>query len=385
MALSVYETLIHNLILSIMKTPNLLTLVFIIAQSTLAVSQNTEWQYFNMNGNECRIFTTKGNSRIIVPPNCFSLNGVAYSGPLKISFKEYKNQVDFILGGLTLRYEINGKLKHLQSGGMFEINITTADKKAKSLTYSPNKKVTVKFAIDPKFDVAGLEPFYFDSKSGKWIKTTRFGQTKEGNTIVSDKSADLWQDDPRLLEFNTQQNDDLQGDADCYTVSIPDRQNPDILIDTVICPNPGNPLDNRYNSYLSDQAFKTMQIDQMGLFNFDKIFNEENNIPMFVKLKTKDGKALDLKGKLYVVYKNSNSVIYYNKTDLDSSFSLIPRNDIKIFTLNADGSIYKVPDSFWNEMDVRLLRDKTLTLTFDKLKLATVSKEEFASATGLKM
>ena len=368
-----------------MKTPFFLTLVLIIAQNTVAVSQNTEWQYFSMNGNECRIFTTKGNSRIIVPPNCFNLNGVPYSGPVKISFKEYKDQVDFILGGLTLRYEINGKLKSLQSGGMFEIIITTADKKSKSLTYSPNKKVTVKFAVDPKFDVAGLEPFYFDNKTGKWIKTTRFGQTKEGNTIVSDKPADLWQDDPRLLEFNSQQNDDLPGDADCYTISIPDRQNPDIFIDTVICPNPGNPLDNRYNSYLSDQAFKTMQIDQMGLYNFDKIFNEENSIPMFVKLKTKDGKSLDLTGKLYVVYKNSNSVIYYNKTDLDSSFSLIPRNDIKIFTLNEDGSIYKVPDSFWNGVEVRLLRDKTLTLTFDKLKLATVSKEEFAAATGLKM
>jgi len=368
-----------------MKTSNILALLLFIAQSSVVFSQNTEWQYFTMNGNECQIFSTKGNSRIIVPQNCFSLNGVSYSGPVKIWFKEYKDQTDFILGGLTLRYEINGKLKNLQSGGMFEINITTADKKAKPLTYSPNKKVTVKFAIDPKFDVAGLEPFYFDSKTGKWIKTTRYGKTNEGNTVVSDKPSDLWQDDPRLVDFNTQQNDDAQGDADCYTISVPDLQNPEFFIDTVICPDPTNILDSKYNNYLSSQAFKTMQIDQMGLFNFDKIFNEENNIPMFVQLRTKDGKSLDLSGKLYVVYKNSNSVIYYNKADLDSSFSLIPRNDIKIFTMNADGTIYKVPDSFWTGKDVRLLRGKTLALTFEKIKLATVTKEEFALATGLKM
>jgi hypothetical protein len=367
-----------------MKTLKNLFLLLLFVFPVFAKSQNIEWQYFSLKGIECRIFTTKGNSRIIVPANCFSLNGTPYSGEVKIAFKEYKDQADFILGGLNLRYETNGVFTNLQSGGMFEINITTGGKASKSLTYTNNKKVTVKFAIDPNFDVAGLEPFYFDNKTGKWIKTTRFGKTKEGNSSISDKPSDLWQDDPRLLDFNNQQNDDSPGNGDCYTISVPDPQNPEWYIDTVICPDPANILDSKYDNYLSSQAFKTMQIDKMGLYNFDKIFNEENTVPMFVKLKTKDGKPLNLTEKLYVVYKNSNSVIYYNKTDLDSSFSLIPRNDIKIFTINADGSISKVPDSFWVGVNLRLMRGKTLELKFENIKLSTVTKEEFAAATGLK-
>ena len=121
-----------------------ITLGFVIT-TIVSFSQTVDWQYFKMNGNECQIFITKGNSRIIVPANCFWLNGKPYQGPLTLAFKEYKDQADFILGGLTLRYEVNGKLNTLQSGGMFEIDIKTES--AKTLSFAPQKTVVVKFAI----------------------------------------------------------------------------------------------------------------------------------------------------------------------------------------------------------------------------------------------
>ncbi|MFM9945921.1 MAG: hypothetical protein ACKVQB_11905 [Bacteroidia bacterium] len=350
--------------------------------SLVSFSQTVEWQYFKMNGTECRIFTTKGNSRIIVPANCFWLDGKPYQGSLTIAFKEYKDQADFILGGLTLRYEVNGKLNTLQSGGMFEIDIKSES--AKTLSFAPAKTVTVKFAIDPRFDVAGLEPFYFDPATKRWVKNTRFGKTKEANQPISDREADLWQDDPMVATFNDnpEWNTD-DADGGCYTIQVSDPKNPDNFKDTLICPQGYNPLDGRYNNYLSDQAFKTMQIDKLGLFNYDKIFDNENNVPMFVKLKTKDGKPFELTDRLYVVYKLSNSVIYYTKDELIEKFSLLPRSDIKIFIYNADGTISKVPDSFWKNFDARLLRGKTIELPFETLKLARLTKEEFARATGL--
>lgn len=354
----------------------------LIIQSYFSFSQTVDWQYFKMNGNECQIFITKGNSRIIVPANCFWLDGKPYAGPLTISFKEYKDQADFILGGLTLRYEVNGKLNTLQSGGMFEIDIKTQS--AKVLSFAPKKTVIVKFAIDQRFDVAGLEPYYFDPATKNWIKNTRFGKTRESNQPVSDYSSDLWQDDPLEVQFSRdpEWNGD-DPDGGCYTIQVVDRKNPNQFIDTLICPQGYNPLDSRYNSYLTDQAFKTMQIDQMGLFNYDKIFKDENNVPMFVKLKTKDGKPFELTDRLYVVYKVTNSVIYYSKEELAEKFSLLPRNDIKIFVYNADGTISRVPDSFWKNIDVRLMRGKTIELPFETLKLARLTKEEFAKYAGL--
>ena len=352
--------------------------------SFFSVSQNVEWQYFNMNGNECQVFITKGNSRIIVPPNCFWLNGQPYPGPLKIAFKEYKDQIDFIMGDLSLRYEINGSFKTLQSGGMFEIDIKTNSEPPQSLSYAPQKTITVKFAIDPKFDVAGLEPFYFDPNTKKWVKNTRYGKTAESNQPVSDRQSDLWQDDPATLGFNN--NPEYDGDdpyGGCYTIQITRPGDPDVLIDSLICLQGYNPLDSRYAGYLSDQAFKTMQIDKMGLFNYDKIFDDETNVPMFVKLKTRDGNPFELTDRLYVVYKVSNSVIYYTKEELAEKFTLLPRKDIRIFVYNADGSISKVPDSFWKNFDARLWRGKTIELPFETLKLARLSKEEFAKATGL--
>ena len=363
-----------------MKNLKILFSLGLIINSFVSFSQAVSWQYFKMNGNECQIFITKGNSRIIVPANCFWLDGKTYAGPLTIAFKEYKDQADFILGGLNLRYEVNGKLNTLQSGGMFEIDIKTES--FKTLSFAPKKTVIVKFSIDPRFDVAGLEPFYFDPATKRWVKNTRFGKVAESNKPVSDNQSDLWQDDPLVAQFN--RDPEWNGDdVDCYTIQVADSKNPNRMVDTLICPQGYNPLDSRYNSYLSDQAFKTMQIDQMGLYNYDKIFNDENNVPMFVKLKTKDGKPFELTDRLYVVYKVTNSVIYYNKEELVEKFTLLPRNDIKIFVYNADGTISRVPDSFWKNFDARLMRGKTIELPFETLKLARLTKEEFAKYAGL--
>ena len=360
---------------------NIISLGLIIS-SFVSFSQTVNWQYFKMNGNECHIFITKGNSRIILPANCFWLDGKPYQGPLTIAFKEYKDQADFILGGLTLRYEVNGKLNTLQSGGMFEIDIKTESNMA--LYYAPKKTVTVKFAIDPRFDMAGLETFYFDPTTKRWVKNTRFGKIVESNQPISDNQTDLWQDDPLVAQFNRDpEMDGDNQDGECYIIQVPDPNNPSKMVDTLICPVPYNPLDSRYYSYLSDQAFKTMQIDKMGLFNYDKIFNDENNVPMFVKLKTKDGKPFELTDRLYVVYKVSNSVIYYTKEELAEKFTLLPRNDIKIFVYNADGTISRVPYSFWKNFDARLMRGKTIELPFETLKLARLTKEEFAKYAGL--
>jgi len=360
-----------------------ITAAFIIS-SVFSFSQSVDWQFFKMNGNECQVFITKGNSRIIVPANCFWLDGKPYSGSLQIVFKEYKDQVDFILGGLSMRYEIDGKLNTLQSGGMFEIDIKSNTEFPKILGFAPNKMITVKFAIDPNFDVVGLEPFYFDPITKRWVKNTRFGDSNESNQPISDNENDLWQDDPLVAQFNN--NTDWDGDSQdggCYNIQIADRKNPNQFKDTLICPQGYSPLDSKYQGYLSDQAFKTMQIDKMGLFNYDKIFNEENNIPMFVNLKTNDGKEFKLTGKLYVVYKVSNSVIYYYKDDLVKSFSLLPRSDIKIFSYNEDGTISKVPDSFWKNFNPQVMRGKTIDLPLETLKLARLTKEEFAKVTGL--
>lgn len=345
-------------------------------------SQYSDWQYFDMNGNECKIFVTKGNSRLIVPANCFEYNGKIYKGKLTIAYREYKDQADFILGGLDLRYTVNGKLRYMQSGGMFEIIVTKENKKGKELLFAANKTVIVKFAIDPDFDVAGLEPFYYDRKTSNWKKITRYGNDDRSNKPVSDNNSDLWQDNPGIIASNGDFNDNR--DADCYYISVVDKNDPTRFIDSLICPGVYSILDNRYNQYLTDQAFKTMQIDKMGLYNYDKIFEEDNSIPLFVKLKTKDGKKLEITDKLYVVYKNSNTVLYFNPVDIDSNFKLIPRNDIVLFVYNNDGTIYKVPDNFWTSIDLKTMRNKTIEIPFEKLKLATISKEQFASVTGIK-
>jgi len=353
---------------------------------TSTSAQAVTWQYFYMNGNECQIFTTTGNSRIIVPANCFTLNGKPYTGPVSIAFKEFKDQIDFILGGLTLRYEINGSLKTLQSGGMFEIKIKTNTEPPQDLKFASNKKATVKFAIDPKFDVAGLEPFFFDPAIKRWVKTTRYSNSRESNQPVSDNNSDLWQDDPQIVKFvDRPSKDDSEGDlVDCYTISVVDKNNPSLFRDTLICPVNYDGLDKKYSNYLGTQAFKTMQIDNMGLYNYDKIMNDENNVPMFVNLTTKDGKPFDLTDRLYVIYKLTNSVIYYFKSDL-ANFSLIPRPDITIFVYNSDGTVSRVPESFWKNFDPRLNRGKTINLPFETLKLSTLSKEQFAAVTGLKI
>lgn len=367
-----------------MRTFKIMLAICFIAQQIPTFAQGVTWQYFSMYGNECKIFTTSGNSRIIVPDYCFTLAGKPYNGPVTIAFKEYKDQIDFILGGLSLRYEINGSLKTLQSGGMFEIDIKTNTEPPQSLKFAPNKKATVKFAIDPKFDVAGLEPFFFDPATKRWVKTTRFGKSRESNQPVSDKNSDLWQDDPQIVKFaDRPTSDEPDGDVECYTISVVDPKNPLLFIDTVICPGNYNSLDNKYSNYLSNQAYKTMQIDQMGLFNYDKIMNDENNVPMFVNLVTKDGKAFELSDRLYVIYKLTNSVIYYYKSDL-AGFSLLARPDITIFSYNTDGTISRVPESFWKNFDARLNRGKTINLPFETLKLSTLSKEQFAAVTGLK-
>ncbi|MCB9251425.1 MAG: hypothetical protein H6605_03105 [Flavobacteriales bacterium] len=341
-----------------------------------------EWQEFRMKGNECRTFITNGNSRIIVQAGTFIEDQNKYTGPITILFKEYKDQVDFILAGLDLKYEINGNKGYLQSGGMFEIKFEVKDKPSGRISIDKSKPVTVKLAIDKRFDAAGLEPFQFDANKKKWIKNTRFGQSGNSNRSLPDDEQKLWQDDPITQEF---QNGDLDGyDDECYTIQIPvGKDDPVSFKDTLICPGQRNNLDDRYTDFLSDQVFKTMQISEMGLYNFDKIFKEDNAVPMFVDLKNEKGDPIELTDKLYVVYKSSNTVIYYTSADLKDNFKLIPRDDVKIFIVQEDGSLYKFPENKLKRTDILKNRDKILELKLDKVKMTTLTKEAFAMATGL--
>lgn len=337
--------------------------IFIIAivTSSLLYGQqlkNIPFTKYRIDQQQCHGLLYKSGSRIYIQEKAFiTSDGKVCSSEIIIKYRELYNPLDMIVSGIPMDFE-DEKGKHtLESGGMFEIY---AECGGKSLKLAKNKKIQVRFAVYE--NIEGLDVFIFDKKSRKWRKINNT-VTDFGAQTGNNKGRDLWgtPSPPPFRQLDKWNEEEFWGDDDWEGDEISD-----------------------WEEYIEKetQIFKSMDIDQMGLYNYDRILKENDRIPIIAnfKLKNIEGEI----NKIYVVYEGINSVLYYYKNDWKETFALLPRSDYKIFAIGSDGRVALFTETDKKKIDLKQLKNKSYTFELELQQNAPQTRAELASITGLK-
>lgn len=314
----------------------------------------TPFTTYQFNAAECKIIEHE-KSRIFVPSYTFYLDGKLYEGEVNLKYRQFLDQLDIILNNIPMNYSENNRNHVLESGGMFEL---LAYGNGKLLSFAPNKKIQVQLAS--KFDFVGGETFTLNRQNNTWKKDTPFGAMKAANASTDFDTKNLWGDN---LWFDAQSGDEIFDPATGNNLRI-------ISV-------------NNSTSYeeLQDQAFKTLNVDKMELYNCDRILNEET-VPIIANFKL-DGIDKPLNSQVYVVYKNRNAVLNYNPSQFATDFKLLPNEDFTIFTFSQNGKIAVLDNSFTNNFDVKNYKNKKVDFPLKVYKNNPTTKEALAQLTGL--
>lgn len=331
----------------------LLMLFFGFSFAKLPIAE-TPFTDYTFNAAECKLLQHQ-KTRIFVPSYSFYLDGKIYEGEVLLKYREFVDQLDIIINNIPMNYTENDKKHVLESGGMFEI---LAYGNGKLLSFAPTKKIQVQLAT--QFDITGGETFIFNRQNNTWKKDTPFGATKEANSVVNFDTENLWGD---KLWYDTQFRDEiynLAGDSIMRVQSV-----------------------NNSTSFeeLQDQAFKTLNVDKMEMYNVDKILNEET-IPIVADFKL-DGIDKKLNSQIYVVYKNRNAVLSYLPQQNGTEIMLLPNEDYTIFSFSQNGKIAVLDNAFMNTFNLKENRNKKVTFPLKVYKNNPTTKEALAQITGL--
>lgn len=308
----------------------------------------TPFTTYRFPSDQCRIID-HDLSRIFVPADCFYLDGKRYAGEVALDYREFLDQLDIVINNIPMAFDAAGEQHTLESGGMFELNAYASD--GRLLHFAPSKKAVVQLAT--RFpDSKGMETFYLDKASGNWVKQTPFNNNPASNKPVPDMTASLWED------ANWNYNYAIDGDLIFQAASTSGVNVEEIR----------------------DRNFRTLQVDQMGIYNCDRVLDEET-VPVLATFRVEQAKT-PVTNFVYVVYKNKNSLFYYYP-DKQMTLKLLPDEPVAMFIFGNDGTIATVDPDFLSAFDVKAHANKQVTFNLKKLPKQPMDKAELAALTGL--
>lgn len=124
------------------------------------------YQYFQVDPKVDNIIVTASGTTIRVPKNAFlDEAGNPITSNVKLEYREFRNPLDFYVAGIPMELNENGEDKVFVSGGMFEINASSA--KNASVFVNPDNKIKVDLLSISKskdFNVYDL-----DKETNQWI------------------------------------------------------------------------------------------------------------------------------------------------------------------------------------------------------------------------
>src|ERR1051326_3627043 len=116
---------------------------------------------------------------ITIPPNAFvDENGNPIEGNVSVSFREYKNPLDFLLGGIPMSYDSSANKNMFLSAGMFEL---TASVNGKQVFLKKGSMIDVQMtSMDAQPD---YNLYAFNDATGNWeMKTDKSNVAVKNNS-----------------------------------------------------------------------------------------------------------------------------------------------------------------------------------------------------------
>jgi hypothetical protein len=308
---------------------------------------------YTVNPDFCRGFQTSTGSFIFIPDNAFGTeDGSMCSERIIIKYREFHSQTDMFYSGLNMIWDDNGKRRMLESVGMFEIQAWCGNKR---LVLKEGKQIQIRMRT--RRDLNGLMSFIYDDKKNMW---TRYpSQVMDFSFREKQNNADsvsFW-GSSRTVTDNGAAVWDVEGGNEVMVFTEMARRMP-------------------------EGFFKGMNIKNMGVFNYDGVIKDSLAVPMQPELFMRNATA-PFQGKLYVVYPNKNTLVYYNPDDLKERFVLLNVKGIKMFVEFTDGGFGLTKDAEIDELSIAGLKGKIVKFIFDKVPGKPKNEKELAGKTGL--
>lgn len=278
---------------------------------------------FRITSHECHGLLFRSGSKIFIPANAFVMDNETPCGDMiTLKYRELHNAADIIAAGIPMNFTEDNKKKHLESGGMFEIY---AECEGKPLKLAKGKEILVRFASNYK--TPDLVCYYFDQKSKNWLRRKN---PVTDVPVKEEDNFDLW--GSNNVPNQIQQTQPIFNDDD---VNAP--------IDPIW----------KFRDSIKAEVFKSMKIDLMGLYNYDRVIEGEEYIPVVADFILKDGQKITT--DIYVVYQDFNTTFYFPGYTWKEQFTLLNRAGIKIFTILPDSRFASVPEEEINKMKIKSL------------------------------
>lgn len=296
--------------LNLQPMKNLMLILCLFCLPELASAQlqipETPFMLFRFSSDQCQGLVHAGGSRIYVPEGAFMYkkDKSAYSGIVILKYREYHDRWDFVSNELSL----NSPHGFLESAGMFEVRAETPEEE--ELELRDGKKIQVRFA-DPK-PIDNVASWFWDEQKKQWLKQS-FKPSDVSNKQADE--SDKWGKAP-APDLDVEEAEWMDGWGDDFP---------------------------EYSKH-ETEVFKAMDIDKMGLHNYDILLDQAEAVPVLANFEISNAADSSF-SKIYVVYEESNSVVYYylNKKSQAENFRLL-NEPYKIFCIFRDGSVAKLPD-----------------------------------------
>ncbi|QSE97245.1 hypothetical protein [Fulvivirga lutea] len=281
----------------------------LVAQNKLANLKSSFSEYRVSTINCAKIIHHSG-SLIYIPSKAFEVD-VNKVDSVSLLYREIRTPVQTAINGYRMTTELMGKTYQLESNGMFEIYCLNG---SDTIQVHEDRSIVVRLAMERNEVDVMMEGYKYNSETNHWDSYTNRIQ----NLLLTEQDDDLW--GSSIVE--------TQSEAEVFEPGWDDEW----FVD---------PAWARKDS-LRQVAFQTMEIFDFGLYNYDKIITDEVFVPYVPEFVNGDNEPI--KSEVYVIYKDLNTVIYFNEYNWKDDFTLIKDREYAMFTIGEEGEIFKLND-----------------------------------------
>lgn len=133
-----------------------------------------------------QVIVHPSGTKILIPPNAFvDKHDKQVLGEIDLIYREYREPIDFIFGGIPMNYVTNGNLYHFNSAGMFKI---LAYKNGVPVFLKSGENIQIDFAVTE--NLADMNFYRFDTISNQWTEIAQLTDLN-GNNFSANAYAGL--------------------------------------------------------------------------------------------------------------------------------------------------------------------------------------------------
>lgn len=130
------------------------------------------------------IITYPSGTKIRIPANTFvDKNGAPVNSSVTISYREFRDPVEFLVSGIPMKYDTAGEVTNFESAGMFEL---LASSNNEAISVAKDKNIDMNFATTSKDSTYNF--YSFNDSTGNWEYLNK-PKTVTSQTVIEIKLA----------------------------------------------------------------------------------------------------------------------------------------------------------------------------------------------------